>query len=212
LPADARILDVGCGDGFHLKLLQKFGNKSWTLEGIDIDKKATAKAKESGLNVYEGTVENANLPAGSYDLIIMIMTIEHVERPDNVLKSAYQLLKKGGRVVLVTDNTGSFDFRFFKNSHWGGYHFPRHWNLFNHRSLLQLATAQGFVENEIKTIISPVNWVYSIHNKLVDKGYPKWLSNCFTLKSTISLTVFTAFDFILQLFGRGALLQATLKK
>src|SRR5262249_17900692 len=33
LPADARILDVGCGDGFHLRLLQDFGKPGWRLEG-----------------------------------------------------------------------------------------------------------------------------------------------------------------------------------
>src|SRR5262245_47039476 len=29
LPGDARILDVGCGDGFHLRLLKDFGRCGW---------------------------------------------------------------------------------------------------------------------------------------------------------------------------------------
>ena len=33
LAKDARILDVGCGDGFHLGLLREFGEKTWQLEG-----------------------------------------------------------------------------------------------------------------------------------------------------------------------------------
>ncbi len=36
LPADARILDVGCGDGFHLELLREFGPPSWDLQGVGI--------------------------------------------------------------------------------------------------------------------------------------------------------------------------------
>src|SRR5665647_3700918 len=98
----------------------------------------------------------------------MIQTIEHVEKPDAVLKAIYKLLKKGGRLVIVTDNTGSFDFKLFKNHHWGGYHFPRHWNLFNRHSLTKLAENTGFEIEELTTIVSPVNWVYSIHNSLVD--------------------------------------------
>jgi SAM-dependent methyltransferase len=212
LPDDARILDVGCGDGFHLNLLRKFGKKTWSLEGVDIDKHAIEAATHAGLKVHQGVVEEVDLPREHYDLVFMIMTIEHVEQPLEVIRAIHKLLRQGGRLVIVTDNTSSFDFNFFKNSHWGGYHFPRHWNLFNHESFARLAEKAGFEIESLSTIISPVNWVYSIHNTLVDWKQPDWIINRFTLSSTISLTIFTALDFVLQKFGKGALLQACLKK
>jgi 2-polyprenyl-3-methyl-5-hydroxy-6-metoxy-1,4-benzoquinol methylase len=212
LPDGARILDVGCGDGFHLNLLHERGKKSWLLEGIDLDKRAVEAANRSGLRVYSGSVEQITLPQNTYDLIFMIQTIEHVESPPDVLSAIYKLLRKGGRLVIVTDNTGSIDFKFFKNHYWGGYHFPRHWNLFNRSSLTKLALKTGFQMESLTTIISPVNWVYSIHNILVEKRAPDWLIKSFTLKSSGALAAFTALDFILQKFGKGALLQATLRK
>jgi len=212
LSNNARILDVGCGDGFHLKLLRRFGKKTWSLEGVEMDKHAVEAAICSGFKVHLGKVEELDLPEENYDLVFMIMAIEHVEQPDAVLQVIYRLLKKGGRLVIVTDNTNSVDFKFFKNGHWGGYHFPRHWNLFNDQSLSKLTEKTGFKIECLKTITSPVNWVYSIHNKLVDRKRPKWLIKRFTLKSIASLSVFTALDFVLQKFGKGALLQATLKK
>ena len=212
LSDDARILDVGCGDGFHLSLLRQYGKKSWSLEGVDLDKRAVKVATASGLKVHLGSVEEIDLPPENYDLIFMIQTIEHVEKPDEILRSIYKLLKKGGRLVIVTDNTGSIDFKFFKSKYWGGYHFPRHWNLFNRNSLTKLADMTGFEVEDFTTIVSPVNWVYSIHNSLVGRQKPIWLINQFTLKSPISLFVFTALDFVLQKFGKGALLQATLRK
>ena len=212
LPDDARILDIGCGDGFHLNLLRKFGKKTWSLEGVDIDKHAVEMATRSGLKVHLGIVEEIGLPKESYDLVLMIQTIEHVEKPGEVLRATHKLLRKGGRLVIVTDNTNSANFKFFKRGHWGGYHFPRHWNLFNHHSLSIVAEKTGFEIERMTTIISPVNWVYSIHNTLVDWKNPKWLINCFTLKSIVSLTVFTILDFILQKFGEGSLLQAILLK
>jgi 2-polyprenyl-3-methyl-5-hydroxy-6-metoxy-1,4-benzoquinol methylase len=212
LGADAYILDAGCGDGFHLKLLKKFGKATWKLEGIDIDKKAVEKGKQAGLLIHEGTVEEINLAEDRYNLVIMIMTIEHVENPAAVLQAVFRLLKKGGRIVIVTDNTGSLDFTFFKKRHWGGYHFPRHWNLFNRAALAKLAASQGFEVTEIKTIVSPVNWVYSIHNILADWKWPGWIVNRFTLKSTVSLAMFTLVDMVLQKTGRGAVLQATFTK
>lgn len=212
LPGNARILDVGCGGGFHLSLLAKSGKKNWSLEGVDIDKHAIEDAANKGLRVLMGTVEEVDLPAENYDLVFMIMTIEHVERPDKTVCSIKRLLKKGGRLVIVTDNTSSIDFRFFKEHYWGGYHFPRHWNLFSRDSLKRLAEKTGFEVMSLKTIISPVNWVYSIHNALADRGKPQWLVDSFTLRSTFSLSFFTVLDFIFQKFGRGALLKGVFRK
>ncbi len=212
VPADGKILDVGCGDGFHLNLLRKYGRKSWTLEGIDMDKRAIDMAEKSGLKVHRGSVESVDLPPNTYDLAFTIQTIEHVEKPDEVLKGIYRLLKPGGRLVIVTDNTDSLDFSFFKKRYWGGYHFPRHWNLFNKKSLSTLAQKTGFTVALSATQVSPVNWVYTIHNWMVDKNAPRWLINRFTLKSTVSLGFFTLVDIVLQKFGRGALLRAFLKK
>ncbi len=212
LPDDARILDVGCGDGFHLNLLRKYGKKSWTLEGVDVDKRAAEMAERSGLTVHVGSIEALDLAESSYDLAIMFQTIEHVEKPEKVLSAVMKVLKPGGKLVVVTDNTDSLDFKFFKGSYWGGYHFPRHWNLFNSASLSSLAKKCGFRVYDMTTQVSPVNWVYSIHNGLVDQGAPSFLIDQFTLKSTLSLSAFTSLDMFLNKFGRGALLRATLQK
>ncbi len=209
---DARIIDTGCGDGFHLSLLEKYGSKNWTLEGIDIDKRAAKMAMDKGLKVHVGSIDEIDLPKNAYDLAIMVQTIEHVAEPAETLRAVHRILKPGGKVVVVTDNTDSFDFKLFKKSHWGGYHFPRHWNLFNKTSLTKLAEKTGFEVAKLTTQVSPVNWVYSLHNRFVDEQKPKWLINQFTLKSTISLSVFTMLDIVLQKFGRGGLLNATLVK
>jgi len=212
LPDDARILDVGCGDGFHLKLLKKYGKASWTLEGVDVDKRAVEMAERSGLKVHLGNIEELDLPKNSYDMAIMFQTIEHVEKPEKVLSAVLRVLKPGGKLVVVTDNTDSLDFKFFKGSYWGGYHFPRHWNLFNRKSLKKLAEKTGFEIARLSTVVSPVNWVYSIHNSLVALAAPRFFIDRFTLKSTVSLSVFTSLDIALQKLGRGALLRAILQK
>jgi len=212
LQPDARILDVGCGDGFHLKLLKEYGEKSWQLEGVDLDTRAAQMAEKAGLKVHVGTIEELSLPENVYDLALMIQTVEHVENPESVLSAVKKRLKKGGKLVMVTDNTDSIDFGLFRKNYWGGYHFPRHWNLFNRKSLTKLAEKVGFEIADFKTQVSPVNWVYSIHNWLVDRNAPQFLTNQFTLKSTVSLSAFTSLDILLQKLGRGALLRAILRK
>lgn len=212
LRANARILDVGCGDGFHLGLLRDFGDKTWRLEGIDADERAAAVAERNGLTVHCGLIEQLDLPRSAYDLAFVIQTIEHVADPPKLLRDIRELLRPGGQVVIVTDNTDTLDFRWFKGRHWGGYHFPRHWNLFNQSTIHRIAGQVGLQVIGLTTAVSPVNWVYSIRNYLTDRQAPKWLVERFSLRSTISLSFFTAFDLINRFFGRGALLNAVLQR
>ncbi|MBW4516437.1 MAG: class I SAM-dependent methyltransferase [Timaviella obliquedivisa GSE-PSE-MK23-08B] len=212
LKKDARILDVGCGDGFHLSLLQDFGQKSWRLEGIEPNDRAVEMGRRKGLKIHQGIVQNLDLPQSSYDLAFMIATIEHVDDPTAVLRAVRALLKPGGRLVIVTDNTDTLDFQLSRTRHWGGYHFPRHWNLFNSATMAAIAQKTGLEIETLTTIISPVNWVYSIRNALVDRQAPQWLINQFSLSSTLSLGVFTLFDQVQQWMGRGALMRAVLKR
>lgn len=208
----ARILDVGCGDGFHLQLLKEHGRPGWQLEGVDASEQAVAAARQGGLHVHLGTIETAGLENDAYDLVLLIATIEHVADPPGVLRAAARLLRPGGRAVVVTDNTGTLDFRLFGDRHWGGYHFPRHWNLFNKPSLARLAEQAGLQVAKLGTVVSPVNWVYSIHVRLRDRGAPDWLVNRFTLSSPASLGVFTMVDNVSRMFGRGALLKLVAQK
>ena len=212
MPPGGRILDVGCGDGFHLGLLREFGSAEWILEGVDASEWAVNAGRAKGLTIHHGTVQSAGLSPASYDLALLIATIEHVDNPSAVLRAVHALLRPGGRVVIVTDNTACLSFRLFGKRHWGGYHFPRHWNLFDQRNLRLLATRTGFEVERIRTIITPVNWTYSVHNTLVDWGAPRWLVNRFTLASPVSLGIFTLLDGVLQTAGRGGLLQAILRK
>jgi hypothetical protein len=65
---------------------------------------------------------------------------------------------------------------------------------------------------KIETLVSPVNWVYSIRNFLVDRGAPEFLVRQFSLSAAASLAVFTLWDQMFAWFGRGALLRLTLTK
>ncbi len=212
LGGSARILDVGCGDGFHLRLLRDYGSSTWQLEGVDLDPRAVQAARDAGLTVHSGDLEELNLDEASYDLVLMVMTIEHLAAPAGVLREVARLLKPGGKVVVVTDDASSLSCRLFRGRYWGGYHFPRHWNLFDRRSLARLACLVGLEPEDIDPMMSPVNWTYSLHNLLVDWGAPRWLVNRFTLKAPVTLAAFTALDQILCSFGYGSLLCATLQR
>ncbi|MBX9787391.1 MAG: class I SAM-dependent methyltransferase [Pirellulales bacterium] len=208
----ARILDVGCGDGFHLRLLRDFGNPTWHLEGVDLDLRAVQAARDAGQTVHAGDLEQLRLAAASYDLVLLVMTIEHLAEPAVVLREVARLLKPGGAVIVVTDDASSPSCRLFRGRYWGGYHFPRHWYLFDRHSLALLARLVGLEPVAIESMMSPVNWTYSFHNLLVDWGAPRWLAKRFSLKAPVMLTAFTALDQLLSWLGYGSLLCARLQR
>lgn len=212
VPKAGAIVDVGCGDGFHLDLLRTFGTKGWRLEGIDLDARAADAAKARGLVVHRGSAEELDLGGDRFHLALLIQTVEHVADPVSLLRAIRRLLVPGGRLLIVTQNTGSLDFALAKRRHWGGYHFPRHPNLFDARSLRALAHRTGFAVDELGTMLSPVNWVYSLRNALDDWGAPRGLVEWLSLESPIPLAAGTAFDALHQAAGRGALLRAVLRR
>ncbi len=212
LPPGARIIDVGAGDGFHLELLREHGDPTWVLEGVDPDVRAVEAGRSRGLTMHEGFLGDLDLPADSYDFAVMIMTIEHVESPPELLREVRRILKPGGRLGIVTDNTGSPDFAIFKTRHWGGYHFPRHWNLFDEASMRALAAASDFEVEKLTTMMSPVNWTYSLHNALQDWGLPRVIVRQFGLDRPLPLALFTLVDSALTSVGKGALLRVVLRK
>jgi len=184
--------------------------QGWQLEGVDPDLQAIESGRSAGLTMHHGFLAELDLPADTYDFAIVIMTIEHVDDPGALLREVSRILKPGGRIGIVTDNTGSPDFRMARTRHWGGYHFPRHWNLFNTKSLQRLAENEDLDVVKMTTMMSPVNWTYTIHNALKDWGAPRFVVRQFGLDKPLPLAFFTIFDSVLTLLGRGALLRAVL--
>jgi SAM-dependent methyltransferase len=212
LKAGARVLDVGCGDGVHLDRLRALGDPTWQLDGVDADPRAVAAAAKRGLSVRQGTLETLDLPVGAYDLVLLVMTVEHVPDPRALLVRVRELLTPGGRLVVVTDNAASPDGWLFRGRHWGGYHFPRHPYLFDAKNLATLAAAAGLGTVRVRTATSPVNWVYSVRNLLDDWGAPRWLVDRFSLKGAVPLAAFTLLDSLFNLAGRGAILHGQFVK
>ncbi|MCK6684676.1 MAG: class I SAM-dependent methyltransferase [Thermoanaerobaculia bacterium] len=90
-----RILDVGCGDGLFFPKLEQFG----TVEGIEPDD-AVFETDSPDSRIFRGTLEEFR-PAHSYDVILFLDVIEHIENEVPLLERARQLLSPAG-FVLVT--------------------------------------------------------------------------------------------------------------
>lgn len=99
LPAQARILEIGCGTGHNLPMLAQFGQ----VDAIEIDDIARAKASER-LGKPVGTSplpELSGVEPGSYDLVAVLDVVEHVDDDVAALKAMAGALKPGGKILIT---------------------------------------------------------------------------------------------------------------
>ena len=101
------ILDIGCGNGYYLSLLNRLGFK-FKLTGVDNDKRGLLDAKrfisDSRVKLIFASAEKLPLKDESFDKIIISEVIEHVQDDRVVLKEIKRVLKRGGLLLLTTCN------------------------------------------------------------------------------------------------------------
>lgn len=102
-----KVLEIGCGNGYYLSLLNRLGKKI-NLTGIDNDKRALVDAKkfidDNRVRLVLVDADKLPFPADSFDKIVMSEVIEHVQDEKRCLSEAYRVLKPGGIFALTTCN------------------------------------------------------------------------------------------------------------
>jgi SAM-dependent methyltransferase len=97
-----RLLDVGCGYGSFLPVMEARG---WDVEGLDVSPAVVATAVRRGRRVRLATLDQLDAAPGSYDAITMFYVLEHLPDPLRTLERARELLTPGGILLLRVPHT-----------------------------------------------------------------------------------------------------------
>lgn len=110
-PGGGRLLDMGCGLGFFLKALAPYSR--WETHGCEISSAAVRYAHQTlGLSrVVQTRLDEAQFSPEYFDLITMWDVLEHVPRPDPVLRRCDTMLRNGGICFIRTPNAAVQLFR-----------------------------------------------------------------------------------------------------
>lgn len=101
---EGRLLDIGCGTGYLLKILER----NWDVYGVDISLRAVEMAKSKGLKkIRLASIENLPFGNNFFDVILVLDVIEHVQNDRLALSEVYRVLKPGGIAIF---NTPAFQF------------------------------------------------------------------------------------------------------
>ncbi|MDX2276520.1 MAG: methionine biosynthesis protein MetW [Hyphomonadaceae bacterium] len=104
----ARVLDVGCGEGHLLTLLQR--ERAVRARGFDLNQNAVNACVAKGITAVQGDADRdlSAFPDGAFDYVIFSKTIQMMRRPRQVLKQAARI---GERIIVSFANYGQLGAR-----------------------------------------------------------------------------------------------------
>lgn len=99
---DRKVLDVGCGFGEKTTMMKALGA---SVVGIDISSEAIAFMGERlDIQVYPSTIEALSGFVNHFDFVTMFEFVEHPLEPSDAIRAAFEKLKTGGLLVIVSPN------------------------------------------------------------------------------------------------------------
>ncbi|KIZ34593.1 MULTISPECIES: methionine biosynthesis protein MetW [Rhodopseudomonas] len=103
----SKVLDVGCGEGDLLQLLESRGIDG---RGIELSREGVNRCVAKGLAVVQGDADTdlVNYPDDSFDYVILSQTLQATRQPRAVLEN---LLRIGRRAIVSFPNFGYINMR-----------------------------------------------------------------------------------------------------
>lgn len=93
----ATVLEIGSYVGGFLAAAGDYG---WHAQGVDVGRRVSEFTRGKGLDVFQGTLAQADLASGSFDAVFVWVCFDQLPDPWAELKEIRRLLKKGGWLVL----------------------------------------------------------------------------------------------------------------
>ncbi len=153
VPAGARVLDVGAGNGSAVAALLSAGLDAW---GVEPSESGVAAAQARGVTTVvhgtlEAAVENGDISGSGWDLVRLYQVLEHVPDPVATMSMVREMLSPTGRVVIGVPNFDSLARRMV-GSAWDGLELPRHLTHFTPSTLGTVLQRAGLRVTRMSTV------------------------------------------------------------
>jgi ubiquinone/menaquinone biosynthesis C-methylase UbiE len=106
MPAEGRLLDIGCGGGHLLASLAR-AHAGWRLTGLDLSpdqvRRAGKRARDLAGRIafVTGSAMDVPLPDASFDAVISVCSIKHWPDPARGLRECLRVLRPGGVLAVA---------------------------------------------------------------------------------------------------------------
>lgn len=183
-----RFLDIGCGDGYNLDLLKKYG---WIVTGFEIGRKG-----KKGDIYYADNFLQIKLNK-KFDFIRLWHVLEHIPEPETFLKRVYNLLDRNGILEIGVPNSESLYAKLF-GKYWYNRDIPRHLINYNPKNLEFLLRRHGFKIIKVD-YISAGGFLGSLQH-IINSNFN---SNINFITNTLMMILFFPLDLMVNYFRIG---------
>jgi SAM-dependent methyltransferase len=135
--------EVGSGDG---NVAISLRDRNQVVIGIEPLCSGAAVTSMAGIRTYLGTLDSLELPSESIEVIGAFDVLEHIERPEELLKEIYRVLKPDG-IFLMTVPAHQWLYSDFDKS-------IGHFRRYSRRALRDSLMQSGFEQNQLNFMFS----------------------------------------------------------
>jgi len=174
LPKMARILEIGCGNGFVIKALYDRGYKN--IFGIEPSADAVQKAditiqNKIVVDIFKPEIFQPNL----FNFIYFFQTFDHMQYPTDFLKLCYSLLLPGGSILAFNHDIDSLPVKIL------GERNPiidiEHIYFYNKKTIKKIFEKNNFQVIEVYSPYNTISFKYLIWLSPLWKPVKLWVLN-----------------------------------
>jgi SAM-dependent methyltransferase len=103
---DRRVLDLGCGFGWHCRYAQEHGARA--VIGIDLSEKMLERARATtqgpGIEYHRCAIEEIDFAANQFDIVISSLALHYIEPFDLVCRKVHHCLASNGAFVFSVEH------------------------------------------------------------------------------------------------------------
>lgn len=147
-----KFLDVGCGSGEFILLMEKFKMDCYGVEPSEIDEEFVKNHK---LKIFNGTLKKAKYPENYFDVITLSWVFEHLTNPSETIKELARILKPKGLLIISVPQSKSLMYKLFKTC-WVSLDTPRHLFIYSPETIKKYARKADLKINKIRYLQSSI--------------------------------------------------------